>query len=196
MGHEDAKLIIRARQARKKGRRDWLRPLSQKLFWGAKLSGLNPCTAHVIRSAVAGNCRAATLRRLIREKRVASPPCHESHAINRAGFGAHSMKQVTYCVVSREGAWAVRLNEKYFGPCSSESRAINAAIGAATKALTLGCSARVLVRQGDTLHVVWSNGRGHAIIPTPRGRVLGAGRYPNSRQSGKRVSEALTDWRK
>ena len=87
------------------------------------------------------------------------------------------MKQVTYCVVSRESAWAVRLNEKYFGPCSSESQAIDAAISAATKALSLGCSARVLVRRGDSLNVMWSNGRSLTVTPQPRRRALGARRY-------------------
>jgi hypothetical protein len=90
------------------------------------------------------------------------------------------MKQVTYSVVSHEGAWAVRLNEKHFGPCSSESQAINVAIGAATKAQPLGCSARVLVRRGDSLQVIWSNGRGYAMTPKPPARVLRAGRYPTA----------------
>ena len=70
-----------------------------------------------------------------------------------------SMKQVTYWVVSREGAWSVRFNEKYFGPCASKSQALSVAISAATKALLLKCSARVLVEQGESLAVVWSNGR-------------------------------------
>ena len=69
------------------------------------------------------------------------------------------MKQVTYCVVARDGAWAVRLNEKYFGPCRSKRQAISIAISAAAKALTLGCSARVLVARGEGFTVAWSNGR-------------------------------------
>ena len=69
------------------------------------------------------------------------------------------MKQVTYCVISRDGAWSIRFNDKYFGPCSSKRQAINAAVAAATKALPLKCSARVLVEDGEKLDTVWSNGR-------------------------------------
>jgi hypothetical protein len=69
------------------------------------------------------------------------------------------MRHVSYCVVSHEGAWAVRLNKKYFGPCSSESQAIEVATKAAAKALAFGCSARVLVKRGDMLKVAWSEGR-------------------------------------
>jgi hypothetical protein len=69
------------------------------------------------------------------------------------------MKQVTYCVISRDGAWSIRFNEKTFGPCSSKGQAINVAVAAATKALPLKCSARVLVEDGEKLDIVWSNGR-------------------------------------
>jgi hypothetical protein len=55
--------------------------------------------------------------------------------------------------------WAIRLNDKYFGPCISKSQATTVAISAAGKAMLEGCSARVLVQYRDGFRTVWSNGR-------------------------------------
>ncbi len=65
------------------------------------------------------------------------------------------MTRVAYYVVPRRGAWAIRLNDKHFGPCPSRRAAIDAAISAAKKAINEGCCPRVLVFDGDSFRTAW-----------------------------------------
>jgi len=65
------------------------------------------------------------------------------------------MTRVAYYVVPRRSAWAIRLNDKYFGPCPSQRAAINAAISAGKKAIKEGCCPRVLVFDGDNFRIAW-----------------------------------------
>jgi hypothetical protein len=63
------------------------------------------------------------------------------------------MTRVAYYVVPRRSAWAVRLNDKHFGPCSSQRAATDVAISAAKKAINEGCCPRVLVFDGDKFRI-------------------------------------------
>jgi hypothetical protein len=65
------------------------------------------------------------------------------------------MIRVDYYVVPRRAAWAIRLNNKHFGPCPSQRAATKVAISAAKKAINEGCCPRVLVFEADKFRIAW-----------------------------------------
>jgi hypothetical protein len=70
------------------------------------------------------------------------------------------MDRATYHVMPRQGGWAVRLNGKFFGPCPSQTAAVDAAIAAAAVAIENGCRAQVLVQENNLLRTAWDSERG------------------------------------
>jgi hypothetical protein len=69
------------------------------------------------------------------------------------------MDRATFHVMAREGGWSVRLNGKFFGPCPSQTVAVDAAIAAAAVALENGCPAQVLVQENNLLRTAWDSER-------------------------------------
>ena len=65
------------------------------------------------------------------------------------------MSRVDYYVVPLRSAWAIRLNNKHFGPCTSQRVATDVAISAAKKAIIEGCLPRVLVFDGGHFRIAW-----------------------------------------
>ena len=82
--------------------------------------------------------------------------CSTAYRI-RKDLGA-AVERAVYCVCFRGGGWAIRFNDKHFGPCASREQAIAVAISAASKAFIKGLPAQVMVKEDRFYRTVWLNG--------------------------------------
>ena len=69
------------------------------------------------------------------------------------------MVRAVYSVVLKNGGWTVELNDKPVVRCSSRDLGVQAAVLAATQAVTKGYKAHVLAQEGTRFRSVWANGK-------------------------------------
>ena len=68
------------------------------------------------------------------------------------------MPRALIYIVHRHAGWIVKLNGKEFGPSSSSEAAVGAAMRAAARAHERGCSAHIMVHDGQRFQSGWMDG--------------------------------------
>jgi hypothetical protein len=68
------------------------------------------------------------------------------------------MPRALIYIVQREMGWIIKLNGKEFGPSPSREIAVDAAMCAAAKGHERGCSAHIMVHDGQRFRTVWLDG--------------------------------------
>ena len=62
-----------------------------------------------------------------------------------------------YIVLEHEGVWKINLDNRYFGPFSTQQAAVDSATDTARKAADGGYPASVLLMRGTSFETLWTN---------------------------------------
>ena len=69
--------------------------------------------------------------------------------------GGPTVERADFFVLVYKGQWMIAFDERFFGPCGTEQRAIRLATISGQKAIERGLVARVLSQEKGGFKVVW-----------------------------------------